>query len=266
MQKSPEIFGILNITTDSFSDGGCYLEVDKALAHADLLTKEGASVIDIGAASSHPDSQSVTVTQEMERLQEIIPMVQKKGISISIDSYNREIQLWAMQQNVDWLNDIHGFGDSSIYEQLSASDCHLIVMHAVQMTGAATRVSIAEDHIWDMIFRFFDERLNKLTHAGIARERLVLDTGMGYFLGNMPEASLAVLKDIDRLKCAFDLPVMISVSRKSFLRYLSGRSIADSDSITLAAELWAARAGVDYIRTHHVAQLHDALDLYRYLM
>lgn len=255
----PQIFGILNITADSFSDGGKYLEPESALAQAQRLVQGGADVLDIGPASSHPDSQPVEAETEIERLATVWPQLRELGMPLSVDSFQTATQAWALQQQVDWLNDIHGFADPSLYPRLVDSDCRLVVMHAIQSQGAARRQPPPEEDIWDVVVDFFTRRLAALTDAGIAASRLVLDPGMGFFLGDRPEPSLHMLSKLDELRKHFDLPVLVSVSRKSFLRHISGRTVEQSGPVTLAAELWAAQSGVDYIRTHDVAQLRDAL-------
>ena len=106
-----KILGILNITSDSFSDGGKYLEPQAALTHAQSLAEEGADIIDIGAASSHPDAKPVTPEVEIARLQAVVPELKAKGLTLSIDSFALEVQRWALAQSVDYLNDIHGFPD-----------------------------------------------------------------------------------------------------------------------------------------------------------
>src|SRR5262249_5849981 len=118
---------------------------------------------------------------------------------------------------------------------------------------------IAAAEIWDRIMRFFERRLDDLTSAGIDIERIVLDPGMGYFLSSQPQASLRVLANLWRLKRVFNLPVLVSVSRKSFLRLTTGRNTADAGPATLAAELCAMMAGADYIRTHDPAALRDGI-------
>ena len=151
---------------------------------------------------------------------------------------------------VAYLNDIHGFPDPALYPELAASPAKLIVMHSVQERGAATRVDVPPGEIMDRIARFFDTRLAALERAGIARERLILDPGMGFFLGTDPETSLTVLRRLPELKARFGLPLLVSVSRKSFLRRLAGRDASSSGAVSLAAELFAIRQGADYIRTH----------------
>ena len=261
MTHIPCLFGILNITTDSFSDGGAYLDSEKAIKQARALHAGGAEIIDIGPASSHPDSTPVSAQTEIDRLTTIVPTLKALNIPISIDSYQSQTQRWALQQNVDWMNDIHGFADPALYSDLAVSDCRLVVMHAIQSAGAATRAAPPAGDIFDHICRFFDTRLTDLMKAGIDQTRIVIDPGMGFFLGDTPEPSLTMLARIDELKKIFGLPVLVSVSRKSFLRALSGRSVEESAPVTLAAELWAAAKGVDYIRTHDPSQLSDALKI-----
>lgn len=263
--STPEIFGIVNITEDSFSDGGKYLDPTRALTHARGLLDNGADILDIGPASSHPDAGTVTPAQEIERLSALWPALKQLDAALSVDSFKPETQRWALQNDADWINDINGFCDASLYDELAEAPARLVLMHAIQSKGIATRAPAPEGDIWTHILRFFEARLEALSKAGIARDRLVLDPGMGFFLGNDPQTSLNVLADLDRLKAAFDLPVMICVSRKSFLRALSGCSINEAGPVSLAAELHAAQQGVDYIRTHDAKQLSQALGLYRRL-
>src|SRR5258705_3545417 len=133
------ILGILNITSDSFSDGGKYLEPGAAIFHAQAMAQSGADIIDIGAASSHPDAQAVTPEVEITRLQAVVPELKAKGLSLSIDTFATPVQRWALKQGVDYLNDIHGFPDTSLYPELAKSEARLIVMHMVQPRGVAVR-------------------------------------------------------------------------------------------------------------------------------
>ena len=250
-----KILGILNITTDSFSDGGKYLMPEAALAHADSLLADGADIIDIGAASSHPDAARVAPQVEIARLAAVIPALHDTGVSLSIDSFVPEVQAFALEQGVDYLNDIHGFAEPALYPALARANAKLIVMHAVQDAGIATRVDVAPEEILDRILAFFDARLAALAEAGIARERLILDPGMGFFLGTNPQTSLAVLEHLPQLAEAFGLPLLVSVSRKSFLKALG----ASSEEAGVAAEMFAVAQGADYIRTHAPAPLRDGL-------
>jgi dihydropteroate synthase type 2 len=264
VSASPQILGIVNITEDSFSDGGLYLATQAALVHARALAKGGADIIDLGAAASNPRAQSVSPSTEIARLAPIVEVLRREDVSLSIDSFAPETQNWAMSQRVEFLNDIHGFAHPEIYPQLAESSAKLIVMHALPSDGPARREDETPPDLFERILLFFDARLASLATAGIARQRLILDPGMGLFLGRSRQASFDVLRRLTELKSAFGLPVLISVSRKSFLRP-AGRGPAEAGAATLAAELFAANQGVDYIRTHDPAALRDALSVTRAL-
>lgn len=252
-----QILGILNITVDSFSDGAKYLDPVAAIAHGRELFAEGADILDIGAASSNPDSKGVPPEIEIARLAPVVAAL--KNVPLSIDSFSTPVQRWALQHAAAYVNDIQGFADPSLYPELASSQARLIVMHSVQERGAATRVDVPPGEIMDRVARFFDARLAALERAKIARKRFILDPGMGFFLGTNPETSLTVLRRLAELKSSFALPILVSVSRKSFLRRLAGRDAKGSGAISLAAELFAIRQGADYIRTHAPGPLKDAL-------
>ncbi|OAI42590.1 dihydropteroate synthase [Rhizomicrobium sp. SCGC AG-212-E05] len=255
-----KILGILNITTDSFSDGGKYLAPEAALTHAQTLADEGADIIDIGAASSNPNAGAVTPELEIARLASVVPTLKAKGLSLSIDSFAPPVQRWALEAGVDYLNDIHGFSEPALYPALAASNVRLIVMHAIQASGIATREDVPPEAIMERITTFFDARLAALERAGIARDRLILDPGMGFFLGTNPQTSLTVLDRLPELKARYSLPLLVSVSRKSFLRSLVNNDETWLDSMTAATEAVAVRrGGADYVRTHAPAALRIAL-------
>jgi dihydropteroate synthase len=256
----PCLVGIVNITEDSFSDGGRYLDPSDAIGHARALVAAGAQVIDLGASASNVDAQPVTAAEEIRRLDPVISVLAAEGTPISVDSFLPEVQRFAIESGAVVLNDIQGFPDPSFYSELAAASCRLVVMHAVQGRGRAQRMELGPDEVWNRIRYFFVERLAALERGGVARERLILDPGLGFFLSKRPEASLRVLTGLDRLKREFGLPVLVSVSRKSFLRAITGRASAlETGAATLAAEIYAAETGADYIRTHDPGALADAL-------
>ena len=251
-------FGILNITDDSFSDGGRFLEPAAALARARALFAAGADVLDLGAASSAPNAQPVPAALEIARLAGVVDAFATEAHRLSIDSFATAVQRWALARNVGYLNDIQGFADPSFYPELAQSQCRLIVMHSVQGKGPARPMFVPASEIYDRVCHFFEHRLSHLTAAGINADRLILDPGMGMFLGSDPEASFTMLRHIGALKAAFGRPVLISVSRKSFLRRLVNAKPEDAGAASLAAELFALGCGADFLRTHDVAALHDA--------
>lgn len=254
----PRIVGIVNVTEDSFSDGGRYLAAPAALAQARALAKGGADVVEIGPASTHPDALEVPPALEIERLEAVLPQLVAEGTPVAVDSFRVETQAWALERGASYLNDTQGFPEPEAVPGLAESRARLVVMHSVQRRGRAVRRSTDPERIVAEIEAFFAERIERLERAGVALRRLILDPGMGFFLGSNPEPSLRVLRELPRLR-AFGLPVLVSVSRKSFVQNLAGRDASATGAATLAAELYAARAGVEYIRTHDVAALRDAL-------
>src|SRR5213595_2832845 len=218
----PLLVAILNITEDSFSDGGHYLDPAAAIAQARRLVAGGADIVELGAAASNVAAKPVVPVDEIRRLEPVIAALQTDHIPLSVDSFQPETQRFALARGVAYLNDIQGFPDPAIYPDLAAASCRLIVMHAAQVRGRAQRLDLGPDEVWQRIEDFFAERIPQLERAGIHRKRLILDPGMGRFLSSRPGASLQVLAGLGRLKRAFGLPVLVSVSRKSFLAVLTG--------------------------------------------
>lgn len=253
-----KLFGILNITEDSFSDGNRYLDPGAAIAHGRALDLY-ADAIDLGAASSNPKSRQVPPEVEIARLAPVVAALKADGLKLSIDSFAPQVQRWAMAEDADYINDIQGFPFPELHPELAASRATLIVMHSIQGLGPATTERVEPGELYGRIARFFEQRVGALVKAGVARERIVLDPGMGLFLGSHRDASFTILRRIADLKRDFGLPVLVSVSRKSFLRRLVGREVAEIAPATLAAELYAVRQGADCIRTHDPKALKDLL-------
>jgi dihydropteroate synthase len=259
---SPSILSIVNLTEDSFSDGGRYLDPAAAIAHARAEIAAGADILDLGAAASNVASKPVAPEEEIRRLAPVVAALHADGLALSIDTFSPQVQRWALSQGVEYLNDIQGFPFPEFYPELAAADAKLIVMHSVQGRGAATEVDVPPTDIIDRIRHFFDTRIAALLRAGVARERLILDPGMGFFLGSNPATSLTVLRNLSTLRQTFALPLLVGVSRKSFLRKLTGKPSA-AGAATLAAELFAAAYGVDYIRTHEAGPLAEGLAVWQ---
>ncbi len=256
--SATKILGILNLTEDSSSDGGRYFDPGAAIAHAHKLVQDGADLIDLGPASSHPDSKQVDAQEEIARLEPVVASLIKAGVSLSVDSWRPETHAWALAQGVAMLNDIRGFPHPPS-TQLRESETRLVVMHSIRREARADRSETRASEVLEQMYAFFDARILALTQGGIARKRLILDPGLGYFLGSTPPPSLAVLGRLAQLRERFGLEVMISASRKSFLGALTGREVGQRGAATLSAELWAARHGASWIRTHDPRALRDAL-------
>lgn len=253
------IFGILNVTRDSFSDGGRFLEPDAAVAHALELSNDGADVIDVGAASSHPEAEEVRAEEEIRRLEPVMRVLAARGVSVSVDSWQPAVQEFAVGAGAAWINDVRGFGDASVHPVLAASRARLVVMHSIGGGARATREETDAETVWRGILAFFDERLETLLRAGVARDRLVVDPGMGLFLGSSPGPSVYVLHRLGELRERYRAPVFISVSRKSLVGRLAGRDVSRRDAASLATELFAVEQGATMVRTHEPRLLRDAL-------
>jgi dihydropteroate synthase type 2 len=266
----PQILAIVNVTRDSFSDGGHFLNTDRALAHARALLAEGADILDLGAQSTHPDAESVDAETEIARLDPLIRALHADGATLSIDTYRPAVMQHALEHGVALINDVTAGRDPAIPELLADHTARILIMHSTSPEARARRAAIPADTILDRILRFFEQRIAAFEAAGVRRDRLILDPGMGMFLSRSAQASVVVLQQLQRLRQAFDLPLCVSPARKSFLGVLlgdrdAGRPPAERDAATLAAELFAARQGADYLRTHRVAPLKDALTIWRRL-
>ncbi len=225
--------------------------------------RDGADAVDVGAAASNPRARIVPPDEEIRRLEPVVTALQRAGVVVSVDSFRPEVQRWALTRRADVLNDTRGFPDSSMYPELASCPSRLIVMHAIQDSGRADRTTGDAATILERVVGFFERRLAALEAGGVARVRCVLDPGMGLFLGTGAEPSIAVLRGLPTLRRRFGLPVLVGISRKSVVGILSGRAVDDRGAATLAAELYASRQGVDWIRTHDVRALRDALAVQR---
>jgi dihydropteroate synthase type 2 len=267
-----KLLGILNLTRDSFSDGGRYLDPAAAMMHARRLVSDGADVIDVGAEATHPNAGLVPADEEIARLSPVVQALKSESVPISIDTRKPAVMRAMARFRVDYINDVDGFGDPESIAAVRDTTCSLIVMHRVREAEQAdvTR-AYAEDpaSIVDRIVSFFIERRAVLVLEGIDETRLIFDPGMGLFLSPDPAVSLSVLREIGSLR----LPgcrLLISTSRKSFIGATLGtvagpRPVAQRSAGTLATELWAAFRGIDYIRTHEPRPLRDALSLWSHL-
>jgi len=255
------IVGILNITSDSFSDGGLFLEPINSIKKARSLITEGANWLDIGAEASNPDGKKISAQTEIKRLTHIFEALQSEQIQISIDTYKPEVMKYAIQHGAKMINDITGLRNLKAIDILCNSKVQIVIMFARNKHPRAEKTIRSYDTLLDEIKTFFEERLNTFRQAGISTERIILDPGMGFFLGGSPEPSLRVLKNIRVLKKCFNRPLFISTSRKSFIGAILNRPVQGRTYGTLATEIWAYLQGVDYIRTHNVKALSDAVKM-----
>jgi len=257
-----EIFGILNVTRDSFSDGGRWLEPAAAIERGLELLEDGADVVDVGAASTHPDSEEVSAAEELRRLEPVVAALLERGARVSVDTWRPEVVAAVVAMGVEFVNDVTALRDPRSVEALAGSEARVVLMHSTAPEARAVRLDSAAPAsgtaVLERIAAFFERRLDALEAAGLARERAVLDPGMGFFLSPDPGPSLAVLKHLPLLR-ELGRPVLVSTSRKSFLGAVTGRSVAARGAATLASELHAWRQGADFIRTHDARALRDGI-------
>jgi dihydropteroate synthase type 2 len=255
-RKPPSFVGIVNLTTDSFSDGGRFLDHREAIKKGEELLRDGADWLDLGAESSNPEGAEVSTEEQIRRLEPVFCHFVAKGQRISIDTHRPRVMETFLDLGVGMINDVTGVADPEARKVLARFDVPVVVMHARNFGARAEKTAAPHVGIIDEIAGFFRTRAAELAAAGIAGERLICDPGMGFFLGSNPEPSLAVLKGLAGLSGLG--PLYVSCSRKSFIGNLIGRPPLGRGAGTLAAELWALRAGAAYVRTHDVRAIREA--------
>jgi dihydropteroate synthase len=251
----PAVMGVLNITPDSFSDGGAFIAPEDALAQARRMVAEGADIIDIGAESTRPyGSQPVSAEEELRRLEPVFADVVALGAPVSIDSMKSSVVAWALDRGAAIANDVWGLQrDSGMAGLIAARNVPVIIMHNRDRADAA--IDIMQD-----ISCYFARSLEIADRAGIARENIVLDPGIGF--GKTPEQSMTALARLGELR-AFGRPVLVGASRKRFIASVSPSEPSQRLGGSIAAHLIAARHGADIIRAHDVAETVQALRVTR---
>lgn len=268
-EHSPVIFGVLNITEDSFSDGGKYLTHAASLQKAESLVSQGANVIDIGAQSSNIQAGLVGPEIEWVRMKNLIPDLIAKGVRVSVDSFQPEVIARSLEAGAEFINHIRGFVDSESVREISkfaGSDRKFILMYSHNQSNRAEKNShLTPDNVILEIVAFFRERKKALIQAGISQEQLIFDPGMGFFLSPDFQVSFEVLRRIQTLKEEFS-PMMVSVTKKSFLgNALGGLDVNEREIATVIAELYLSIQKVEYIRTHEPKNLKQTLRIWNLL-
>ncbi len=248
----PAVMGVLNITPDSFSDGGAFIAPETALAQARRMIAEGADIIDIGAESTRPygGSQPVTAEDEMRRLEPVLSEVVALGIPVSIDTMKSAVARWALDRGAAIANDVWGLQrDDGMARLIAERDVPIVVMH--NRDSADPAIDIMAD-----IAAFFSRSLDIAENAGIAREKILLDPGIGF--GKTSEQSMQALARLGELR-GFRLPILVGASRKRFISTVTPSEPQQRLGGSIAAHLIAARNGAAIIRAHDVAETVQAL-------
>jgi dihydropteroate synthase len=247
----PAVMGILNVTPDSFSDGGQFVAPERALAQARRMIADGADIIDIGAESTRPyGAEPISVDQELKRLQPVLAELVGLGVPVSIDSMKSAVVGFALDAGASIANDVWGLQrDPDMARLLAARRSPVIVMHNRDRVDAG--IDIMQD-----IAAFFARSLEIADKAGISRENIVLDPGIGF--GKTPEQSMTALARLDQLG-GFGLPLLVGASRKRFINSVSPSEPHQRLGGSIAAHLAAAKGGARIIRTHDVSETVQAL-------
>ncbi|HAU37556.1 MAG TPA: dihydropteroate synthase [Phycisphaerales bacterium] len=249
--------GILNVTPDSFSDGGRFLEPAAAVAQAREMLASGAEILDIGAESTRPGSRRVPPDEQIARLREILPAVVSLGARVSIDTTRAKVAAFALDAGAAIVNDISaGRDDPELFPLVAERACPLVLMH---MLGEPATMQSAPRYgdVVAEVEAFLSERLAAAVACGVSAEKVILDPGIGF--GKTLEHNLALLAGLGEL-AALGRPVLVGPSRKRFLGELTGRTDpAQRISATVAACLEARKRGATIFRVHDVAALADAL-------
>jgi len=261
--ERPLVMGILNVTPDSFSDGGQYAMRADALRQAERMMLEGADIIDIGGESTRPGAPPVPLDEELERVIPLIEQLRGANVPLSVDTYKPEVMRHALSAGADLINDIWGFRMPGAVDAVRDSDCGLCVMH---MLGEPQTMQLGEPAYGDVVGevrQFLEERVAVLTQAGIARGRISVDPGFGFGKAVVEHnyALLARLADTAP-RAEPPYPILAGMSRKSMIGAVTGRAAPERVAGSIAAAVLAAERGAAILRVHDVAQTVDALKVW----
>lgn len=257
MGEFPRIMGIVNVTPDSFSDGGAWFSPAQAVDHALELTAQCADILDIGGESTRPGAEAVSVQEELKR---VIPVIERlaphSGVPISIDTMKAEVAEAALAAGASIINDVTGFEfDPRMIEVASHSNCGVIIMH---MQGCPQNMQDSPQYgdVVQEVTQYLQQRAAALIDAGIDHSRIVIDPGIGF--GKTAEHNVQLLANLDQLH-ATGFPVLIGHSRKRFLGKVINRPVEERLSGTIGVSIAVAEQGADILRVHDVASVRDAL-------
>ena len=243
--------GVLNVTPDSFSDGGRFFDPGEAIAHARRLAEEGADIIDIGGESTRPGAQPVSEQQELER---VLPVLEKvSDLCVSVDTRRPSVMRDVLKAGASMINDVEALAAPGALEAVAASKCAVCLMHKKGEPATMQRDPHYDDVVAE-VRGFLHERTQAALRAGIATERIVVDPGFGF--GKTAAHNLTLLGNLSRLS---ELPILAGLSRKSTLGRITGRPVEERLAGSLAMALLALQAGATILRVHDVKETRDVI-------
>jgi len=256
--KRPLVMGILNITPDSFSDGGMYLDSNAALKRADKMIEEGVDIIDIGGESTRPGSDPVSTDEELKRIVPIIEAIKKiSDIAISIDTYKPEVMKEVIDMDVAMINDIYALQKPNAIDLIKKSNVGVCLMH-MQGTPKTMQLNPTYKNVVSEVRSFLEERANLIANEGIGKTRIILDPGFGF--GKTFEHNIDLLKNIESFK-SLNLPILVGLSRKSFIRKILNGDHDDHLSGSISAAILSVLKGAKILRVHDVKETQSAFKI-----
>lgn len=259
-RPDPKIMGVLNVTPDSFSDGGKFFDHKKAVTHALRMIEEGASIIDVGGESTGPGSKNVSADEELKRVIPVIKAIRKKNkkITISIDTYKAEVAEKALKAGADMVNDVTAFrGDSKMAKLVAAKGVPVVLMYSKDKTPRTTKRKFQYKDVLEYVFDFLSARVEFALKNGVKPGQIIVDPGMGAFVSGDPKYSFEILKRLSELK-SLGCPILVGPSRKSFL----GGKLEERLPGTIAACTIAIKNGASFLRVHDVKECKKILNLF----
>ncbi len=259
----PLVMGILNVTPDSFSDGGQFASLDMAITHAEQMIADGVDIIDIGGESTRPGAAPVSIEEELRRVMPLVFALRDCGKPLSVDTRRPEVMREVIQAGVDMINDVEGFRAEGALRLLSESDCALCIMHMQGQPQTMQHTPHYVDVVGE-VSEFLRERAAAAMATGIDRRRLCIDPGFGF--GKNLNHNLTMLGHLGDLQSAVGLPLLAGLSRKSMIGTLTARPAEQRLAGSIGAALVAIMQGARIVRVHDVAETVDAIKVWQAAM
>lgn len=256
----PLVMGILNVTSDSFSDGGKFQQLDRALFHVEQMISGGADIIDIGGESTRPGAQAVSLQQELDVVMPILEAIHLRfDVVISVDTSKAQVMQHAISSGADLINDVRALQNEGCLEVLAKNDIPVCLMHMQGLPENMQQKPSYQDVVQE-ISDFFQQRISACEQAGIMRERLILDPGFGF--GKTLQQNYLLLKHLAAFK-SFGLPILSGTSRKSMIGNLLQLEVEQRLVGSVTTALLAVQQGANIVRVHDVAATKQALTLWQ---
>jgi dihydropteroate synthase len=256
----PVLMGVINVTPDSFSDGGQHVAAEAAIKHARQLIKQGARIIDIGGESSRPGAEPVLAKRELDRIMPVLESLRHADVALSVDTSKPEVMKVTLDAGADIINDITGFKDPKAQALVAEHGrCGVCVMH-MQGEPRSMQQAPVYDDVTAQVFGWLAQQAQHLVELGVSASRLSLDPGFGF--GKNIDHNYQLLRDLDRL-VALGYPVLIGVSRKSMIGAVTGRPVDQRLAGSLAGVIAGVYRGARIVRVHDVGATKEALDVWQ---